>query len=328
MALAPVLEFEQGPGRPELVDVSLTVPERIERFAASQPETVGVYEGRLDDAADGIYVSPGALSREIGELGATVVEIELLPGAQLGAGDSHHDVTFGEVVLRVGEEERAVEVAIKTFDTGTGEAEHEHDSLIAVRQKGLDAFQPLAIAKDRNNLYLITAKRDEIESRDNADWTISPSDEEAFENIVRPELAFMSDVMAQLHAKGIFHGDAQPKNIAKTDTGRNVVMDLETAVIVEGDEAIIDTINGGGDVRDSKAMEDIWHSWYALIHQQTGSQTFMVGEDFETCMEVFENHVLDPYLESLRRHASPEILAGIDINAMRATVIEKVARTT
>ena len=308
----------------------LSTPQRIERFIEGQPPTAGVFEGSLATADNGIYISPSVMTPELGEHGLEVVNVEMLPGAQLGTGDSHHEVAFGKAAVQVGDAVVTTGVAIKPFTTESERAGHEHDQLVRARELGFDTFVPLAVARDGEVTYLITELRSEIESRDNVNWTISPADTERYEAEVVPELAFMADSMAQMHAKGVFHGDAQAKNIAKTDTGSMVVIDLEDATIVEGSEAITDAINGDYALNESLAIADVWHAWYQLIHPVTedSANLFLEGEPFETCMAVFERDYLNPYLSSLEKHAPAEVHAGLKIEELRTLVTEKVARTT
>lgn len=304
-------------------------PERIEAFIQQQPETRGAYQGSLAEAEDGVYISPVVLTPELQERGIEFVEVELLPGAQLGAGDSHHEVTFGRVSVRIGDEAQQVDVAIKPFTADSEKAGHEHDSLLAAKQRGLDTFEPLALARDGDVVYLITKKRSDIETRDNADWTISPSDEERFDAHVRPELAAIAETMAEMHAAGVFHGDAQPKNFARTDTGSTIPIDLEDAVFVDSD-AVAEAINGVYGSPTSQALQDVEHCWYIMLHPTSTASTNLLleGENHETCMQVFEQDFLDVYLRALGKMTSSEVAIQLQWEELKQTIVEKVARTT
>ena len=307
-----------------------TRAEYVERFVGSAPITRGVYVGPLSDHPDGVYISPDIVSSygDTAEL-PRLQEIQLLPGAQLGAGDSHHEVVFGKVMLKSEEKTDLVKVAFKSFTTESNQAIHEHDCLIAAKERGFDTYQPLALAKDGEDTYLITEFRDEVESMDNADWTISPQDSEKYQSEVVPNLHFMADNMAKMHAKGLFHGDAQPKNFARTDTGSFVLIDLENTTVATTPESHQVLLSGGWDPTQSEANADVWHCWYSMISPMGSPEspnTFLEHESVEVCMEQFEQNFLDPYMKALAEHTEPGLYLQSNPNELRASIHSRVAR--
>lgn len=319
--------LEQDAAAPE--QQAQAAVERMEHFIESKPPTQGVYaQESLSDAPDGVYVSPAlATAQEKGLPHLT--EVELMPGAQLGAGDSHHSVIFAHVAVNQGDQTHMVATAIKGFESKSGAAEHEHDCLVTVAERGFNTYTPVALARDGDTTYLITRWQEEVSSLDNENWTISPRDKERYQESVVPSLHFMANTMAQLHAKGIFHGDAQPKNFARTDVGETVVFDFENTTIAQDEAENIALVSGGWDVRDSKAGEDVWHCWYALTHPMDAKSKniLMTEESYETYMQEFEENFLNPYMEALQDHATDTLRAAIDIQALKQAIYNRVAMT-
>jgi len=203
--------------------------------------------------------------------------------------------------------------------------------MLAVRERGIDTFQPLAIAKDGESAYLVTFRRDEVTSLDNENWTHLPG-ELRYEEEVIPNLHFLADSIALLHAKGVFHGDAQPKNFARTDTGNPVMFDFEDATIASNDQELIELIEGSSQ-DESKALSDVWHCWYAMTHPLVGtegaaSKVFLEGLQFEKCMKEFELNFLNPYLESLKQYIDPVLIEKINIENLRQSIYMRVAHTS
>ena len=308
------------------------VTERVERLIDSAPPTMGFYERSIVTADNGVYISKNALPAGYTESNLPqFVDVQLLPGAQLGAGDSHHGVVFGQAAVSTPQGQSVINVAVKEFSTDSGFAGHEHDQLVAARRLGFNTFEPLALARDGENTYLITHKREDLNTLDNDDWTISPSDTERYESEVVPTLHFIAANMATMHAKGLFHGDAQAKNFARTDTGEFAVIDLEEAIVAETPEDTVGFINSNWEVHQSKAYMDVTHCWYALVHpmgNENANNVFLEGEPFEICMEQFETNILNPYFAALEVQMGPEEFAKVNVDELRMAIIQRTAATT
>jgi hypothetical protein len=304
----------------------MTASERIELFIDSVPQTLGVYDGSgMVPDANGVYLSQG--SPHEGESLARFGRLDLLPGALLGAADSHHEVVFGRVL--VANKEAEVRVAIKTFTSESGAAETEHDRLMDAHSLGFDTYRPLALARDGDSTYLITEYREEIETLDNANWTLSPRDGDRYYAEVAPNIHFIADNLAQMHAKGLFHGDAYAKNFGRTDAGVPVVVDLESATVARTAEELILLVSGGEDVRDSLAKVDVEHFWYGLTHPTDPNNVnlFLEDEPMETYLEVFTKDLLKPYIAGMRKYAPPELLELLNLEALEQGMYEREARS-
>lgn len=301
--------------------------QRVEQFISGKPLTQGVTPESFADADDGVYICPNGIAEytDLAEL-PQVVDVKLFPGLQLGAADSKHGVLFGDVDVISPDGMSTVRAAIKPFiaeTDGYGESDsdaaiREQNNLTTVIERGFDTYRPLAIAKDGDNTYLITEYRPEIETMDNADWSLPPSDPR-YETEVVPNLAFIADSMAKMHAAGIFHGDAQIKNFAKSDTGGQVVVDMEDATITS------DAYQTGALLEQG---DDVIPFWYAATHQASADHknVLLMNEPYETMMDEFEHHFLDPYLSFLQEHASAEVLATINLQDLRQKLYDRVSR--
>lgn len=283
----------------------------------------------MRNAPDGIYLTHEQAD-ENGQF-PTIERISLLPdGLELGAGDSHHGVLFCEVLIEDDGGTRPVSTAIKPFSTESGHARQEFDSLIAAQRMGFDTFEPLALAKHGETTFLITRRRPEINSLDNAAWNISPNDTDKYEKELLPSLELMVNYLARMHSSGLFHGDAQAKNFAITDTGGSLITDLEDAVIATDSESLIACINGGdNEPSEGLAYADLTHCWYALIHPINKSPNlFLEGESYDTCMMVFERDFLNPYIEKLTVLLHPALHERLNTSGLRQAVFDYIARTT
>ena len=287
--------------------------------------------GPLAHSPNGVYVDPEQADAS-GELPA-IESIDILPeGLELGAGDSHHGVLFCEIlVIENDGNSKHVRVAIKPFDTKGEHARREYDNLVAANRRGFDTFEPLALAKHGDTSFLITRRRPDINSLDNMAWDTSPFDEETYASEVLPSLNLMATTLAKMHASGFFHGDAQAKNFALTDTGNTHIGDLEDAVITHDPNEVIGYINGfDGDPAESLAYADMTHCWYALIHpiNPDSPNVFLENESSEVCMEIFERDFLNPYIVALQTMTHPSLIDKMDIDGLRAAIYGYIARTT
>lgn len=302
-----------------------TVAQKIEGYIQDQPQTVGVYDPAVSSLQAGIHISPAAAA----ELTAVAeypqfIGVEILPGIQLGAGDSQHQVTFGNVAVTIGEQVIFTKVAIKpferedsTYNADIDLARHEHDALVAARSRGLDTYFPLALAKNGDTTYLLTEFRPEVESMDNVDWTINPSDEKSYKE-VEANLHFIAGSMADMHAVGIMHGDAHPKNYARSDTGKAVIIDLEDGIVAHTIEDSAKLIQQG---------DDLAQFWFGATHPLANSHNniLLVGQPPEVCIEQFERNILKPYLAALYEKANPDLLALIDAPTLYSDLMRRIS---
>ena len=304
---APLVEAAHGQAEQRFAEVLQTAT------------TLGVVPDTLVDAADGVYLAADTVTDEGGAEAPRFVGVEFTPGARLGAADSQHEVTFGTLSVEANEQLSQVAVAIKPFQGDTELAVHEYTALQAAQQRGLDTYRPLGVVKDGETAYLVTEYRPEIETLDNHDWTVPYADTQRYEAVVRPNLHFVANTMASMHTKGVFHGDAQPKNFAMSDTGSSVVVDLEDAAIAASSEEAASLLARG---------DDLVQFWYTATHPSGVEDANIMLQDasYEDCMAEFEEHFLAPYIEAVQAQADAELLTVLDLEAVRADLAARVAR--
>ncbi len=284
----------------------------------------------MESGPDGIYLS-SELPLESHEL--KFKDITELPMAQLGATDSQHEVAFAAIELEDSNRELdVIPMAVKRFDEASRDgAILEFNSLVAVGQKGLDALKPLALVKDGQEAYMLTGYRPDITSLDNERWDAAPGEQD-FEAVCE-NLAFIADSMGAMHANGIFSGDAQPKNFVRSDTGKPVIIDLEagSGVYETGSDEHIHAFNRRGNATDASATQDLKQFWLLLGYPiGLRDDNVFLGKNatLEDCKKVFEKHFIKPYIQSLGRNCTGEMLMKMDVVTVIEALQEKVDTDT
>ena len=280
--------------------------------------------GRHDEVlagADGLYLSailpPAASEITISGIEALRPEdIKDVEPLRFGATDSQHEVRFASVNITKGDgEEMVTHVAIKYLEGELENAVIECESLMKVSERRLDALAPVGILKDGEDGYLITLLRPDIISLDNANWTPRPG-EVGFEEVIE-NLNFIGESLGRLHARGIFHGDAQPKNFARSDIGEYVVIDLEKGCdITSTEEDLVAAFLGNPSISDSRALHDLKMFWMTL-NRPTGiglnQENVFLGSDPENeeIYNVVKDHFLNRYIDTIRQQVTPELYAKL-----------------
>ena len=300
---------ESGPENPIYGPENMS---KHEKFIASNPEVM-IYNGNLEK--DGFYLlkKPDDDSWQEGDK-IEVCGAELFPGALLSAADSVHKVEIAYMVMKYSGVMYAQKVAMKPFDgddpdNPTDSPETEYHATMKAKGRGFDVLEPIAMAKFGNVRYLYTKYRNNVWTLDNISYTIHPEDP-AYEKTIKPALELMTNTLAELHARGIAHGDPQPKNFMIDDEGEVPVPDLEMATIAESTEEHIEMLVGDdGDIVRSPFFKDVLLLWYALTRdrEEDGYQNvFLKGVSKKVYMRVFEEFT-DMYLDSLDAHLDPEL---------------------
>ena len=287
---------------PTEVNLDYTQPTDTNPLMPFMPNELGVIgstrsQEQIEHGPDGLYISD-QLSPNFGERLKNASGMRLLPETMyLGAGKSHHQVILGSVQVsdEVGSTE-TVDVALKEYVTSSGKAFSEMATLQTVAQRGLKTFNPLAIYKSGEHSVLITEKFNNLFVLDSSRWDLVPSDSE-YEEVAKP-IQQMASGLAKLHSKGIFHGDAVPKNFAVDDKNDIVYFDFEDTVIVPEEEAM-STINGAYSIEESLALKDVVHFWRFQTSPYEVDKPFLITEPPEIVLNEFVVQFLNPYLDSL-----------------------------
>lgn len=273
------------------------------------------YHSQALDGPEGIYMSD-VLPETALELQFT--RIEPVEQLAMGASDTHHEVRFARVAYtKVSGEEVEALVGVKHFDDALENALSECDSLLATQKLGFDAIAPVAIVKEsEQSSYLITLFRPDVISLDNAEWAVRPG-KRGF-NVLTENLRFIARSMGAMHAKGVFHGDAQPKNFLRSDTGQQVIVDLESGckIATTTDEHITayNTFEGG---EVGSALDDLNKLWLTL-NRKIGlrDENIFLGQEAtpEELYTVFREHFIIPYVYRMDESTDPAVLQNLKID--------------
>ncbi len=306
--------------------------ERLQQLLDAELAIVGTHE-TIMSGGDGIYLT-NVLEAENRDIRintlheATIEEINKISpktSLELETADSRHIVSFAEVGYTTthGQEE-SIMVAVKYYDDEIESAGIECQSLLDSHARGFDTLAPIAIVRDDNDAYLITLLRPDIRSLDNANWAVLPG-EPGFDAL-KDNLSFVARSLASLHAKGIFHGDAQVKNFARNDEGRYVVIDLERGCEIMHDDAThVERYNSSHDVHSSLAYRDLFGVWSRLnspipIGGREGNIFLSDSASSHQIYDVFAKHFLDEYLKNIEANLSPELSKNINCRSVTDTL--------
>ncbi|HEX3568565.1 MAG TPA: lipopolysaccharide kinase InaA family protein [Candidatus Saccharimonadales bacterium] len=125
-----------------------------------------------------------------------------------------------------------VRVAVKRFENGPRGAVQEWANTKLAAERGFGAFQPLGYIAAEDTGYMLTYRRDDVESLDNSDWTRALRDPEAHQSMLE-DISKVGPLLARLHHEGAYHGDAQLKNIVIDQMGQLDFNDWESSTFTE-----------------------------------------------------------------------------------------------
>lgn len=279
--------------------------------------TVMGYHPDVRRGSEGIYMCDVLPETALGLEFQYIHQVEQLG---MGASDTHHEVRFATVKYsKPTGEDVEVLVGVKHFDDALENAIGECNALLEVQKRGFDALAPVAIVKEsETSAYLITLFRPDVRSLDNAEWAIRPG-ERGFQTVTE-NLRFIADSLGSLHASGIFHGDAQPKNFLRSDTGRQVVADLEIGCKIAG--STYEHVDAYNDIQESKtgsAVHDLKLFW-ATLNRGIGlrQKNIFLGEEAtpEELYTVFREHFVIPYLYKLEELTDPTVYSQLDLEGV------------
>lgn len=189
------------------------------------------------------------------------------PGVQLGAVDSVHEVFFG----RLGDKD----VVVKPH-TNELTARHEEQMLRIALRSGIRAVKAVGVYVDNSDAYLVTHHEPLISAaglplakRDNLEVARSVSD--------------VARALAEMHGKGMSHGDAQIKNFGLV---RDLTTDRPPIITYDFEKAGTDTV---GHVKTDPFGHDVDSLAQSLAYKGFG------GSDLDLAAGHLEEFVLEPY---------------------------------
>ncbi len=153
-------------------------------------------------------------------------------------GESGHDVRSYIARFDVhgseNHETQEVPVVIKNHPTSQ-KAEQEYKNVLKVIKRGVITPPPLALVSDGKESYILFAFDQNLRAADTINWRAFPEPERKRE--VTTFLDKYAKALAQLHAVGIYHHDAQPRNVSYSrDSGEISFFDFEAAHIVDNNK--------------------------------------------------------------------------------------------
>ncbi len=173
---------------------------------------------------EGVYLLPNWRGTRIIKLGQRRGVEDLWP-----RGSSAHNVVFciaevrdphGKITNR--------NVAIKMFHRSKGAIKDATNNAV-VLQRGFSTTNPIAVIVDEANSYVISPAVKGIQQLDTEPWHQFSTGTDVIRKHFIYRLQQIGEMLADLHAKGINHSDAQVKNFWVTINGEIQPFDWEAA---------------------------------------------------------------------------------------------------
>lgn len=309
-------------------DKTLELPRRVDDTWLHAPElfsgSVVIYPetGITDMHLIALQAGKSAVVANQMPLLSKTAQVKIEPQKTVERARSAHEVGFGALVCRATllpkgkRPEQAI--ALKPF-VRAEKALHEVNCYRVLAELGVETFEPIGVfpAKKGNHYVAITKKRNNLTSLDRDKWIISRKviDEASAEIAQRNNDTVMgiSQLLAYIHLKGIYHPDGQIKNYAKTPKGVIGIIDTENLIVSHQ--------------KDPNALEYAWHDIEKLVKSLIISTQdkenvdvfgvgMLYGMNLDGLRNSIEELIIDPYLDSLSKSinsASEAEIAHINV---------------
>jgi len=280
------LEVIQGASEPHLLDFD-GIEGEAGRSKSITQECVSLVEERITSHPSERLYTGSQTDREALAGKTQSFRVDRTSGAESSA----HQVFFGGLTGNTG----TVNVAIKPMDR-RGALMAEWVNLHLVRRRGFETFRPMGMMLTNEGGFLLTERRDKVESMDNADWASTITHRQSHEAML-DDLRKVGPVLAGLHDAGIFHGDAQLKNVVMDQKGGIYFIDWEAATIVEPPiwGELTEIQSGEVGIKTEKDLKALFGS--LLRARSDGGVGMLNGLTPDTQFSIFRELVLTPYLE-------------------------------
>ncbi len=217
------------------------------------------------------------------------------PHLRLGDADSAHGVIFGEMA-------GLGPVAVKPHENA-GKAANEQANLERLAALGIDAVEPVRIAAGGLATYLIMVRRAGLRHLGQMNWRANIADFEHLEREIIPTLGRVATVLARWHGLGIFHGDAQLKNLVFDREGKSVFVDAEKTQFNPP----------AGELTTKLARKDI-----GLFGLSVLARGLLYDKSAAYRVAFMRRYFLAPYIEQVQVQNQ-----GIDIDALSQSLEER-----
>jgi tRNA A-37 threonylcarbamoyl transferase component Bud32 len=219
---------------------------------------------------------------------AAGLEFDPHPARMQGADDSHHGVIFGELQS----ENSSVNVAVKPFKTDVrAAAVREFVAYEFMQKMGFESFIPLGVVAGRRAVYLVTIEEPSLKTFNNMRWSPAAFRDSSLGDEQAELLGQAGDYLGAMHAAGITHGDAEPKNAALSERGKVGFIDLESMQY--------DPKGMGGEAMTRRIIDDLANFFGVL----TRRFEYGDGGSPEQRLEQFDEQFLLRYQKAYREFA-------------------------
>jgi hypothetical protein len=204
-----------------------------------------------------------------------------------GRGESGHDVQAFQCAIKTPEGETSIPVVIKGYSRPV-KAQQEFNNLRKVLEKGIPTTVPLALIIGKNSAYVVIQLDPDLRAADTIAWDVLGEKKNEELSVFFQKYA---SAVAQLHANGIFHGDAQPRNVNYSrNTSDLSIFDWETARIFMHNNNYKDP-----DFFISNASDDLCKALWGCCREKLFDQDL----EKEEVLNQFKNIFLPHYINAL-----------------------------
>lgn len=220
---------------------------------------------------------------------------------------SAHKVFFATLTGGAGR----IRVAVKPFMEGavaspgvganTGSLAAEWVNTLLAREHGFGAFTPLGFVVTSGGGYMLTERREGIDSMDNTDWTEVLQNPDAHVDTLN-DLRKIGPLLARLHDEGGFHQDTQLKNFVLTEAGELDLIDWEAAKWVEPPVWGLTTGPEMEEYLRGRTSRDLTVLFASLARSVADKGVgFLDGLLPDVQWAVFDEYILTPYINERLR---------------------------
>lgn len=211
-----------------------------------------------------------------------VLEFYPDPARLQGATDSMHGVIFGELHTY----EDKAPVAVKPFDSAKALAIREYMAYKFMSSQGYPSLLPLGIVACNDAVFLLTEDKPSCKTFDNLRWSPKALKEGEMGSEQLELMRQTGEQLGKMHANGITHGDAQPKNVMLDGLGNVGFIDYESLQYTPREL--------GSEMMMRRMTDDVL-VFYSKLHRFYG---YCRNEEMKARFHHFDEQFLTPYTNS------------------------------
>lgn len=234
-----------------------------------------------------------------------------------GAETSAHQVFFARLTGYTGD----IRVAVKPHASGTERAITEWANTLIARKLGFGAFSIVGFIRTESGGYLLSPRRDDVESLDNMEWTSGlTGSREGYDML--SYLPRLGSLMARLQSKGGYHCDPQLKNFVIDQEDSLDYIDWEAAKFL----GAIDWASISYEEEETHlnaATRDLKILFGSLARGVDRHGVGLLdGLTYPAQLAYFKEYILNPYLEERLTILDERSEANVDRAILHLTQIE------